>query len=95
MISVVDITKIDIATKEDISNQRDLWAKLFKANNWEDLKMLAAKNGIFTDVVAKIVELSVDEKFRMRCRLRISILQSYVDSMNLNKIPVSMQIGHE
>ena len=39
-LSVVDLTKIDMATKEDKAYHIDYWASLFKATTWEEIKML-------------------------------------------------------
>ena len=33
-ISVVDLTRIDLATEEDLRYEIDKWAKLFKATTW-------------------------------------------------------------
>ncbi|MDY2699069.1 MAG: Rpn family recombination-promoting nuclease/putative transposase, partial [Lachnospiraceae bacterium] len=43
-LSVLDLTHIDLATKEDKQYQLDYWAALFKSTTWEDLKMLAQNN---------------------------------------------------
>ena len=42
-LSVVDLSRRDLATKEDISAHRLYWADFFKAATWEELNMLAEK----------------------------------------------------
>ena len=42
-LSVVCLSQIDLATEEDRRYQIDVWARLFKATTWEELKMLAEK----------------------------------------------------
>lgn len=43
-LSVVNLSRIDLATEEDKKYQIDYWAKLFKATSWEEIRMLASKN---------------------------------------------------
>ena len=43
-ISVVDLTKRNLATEEDIAHQRDLWAAFFKATEWGEVMALAKKD---------------------------------------------------
>ncbi len=43
-LSVVNLSRIDLATEEDKEYHIDDWARLFKATTWEEIKMLAAKN---------------------------------------------------
>lgn len=46
------------------------WAKLFKAQSWEELKMLAEKNSYIEDAVVTLHQMSEDEKIREQCRGR-------------------------
>ena len=39
---MLDLNSIELATDEDKANKLDMWAKLFKAVTWDDLKALAA-----------------------------------------------------
>ena len=41
-LNVLDLNSIELATDEDKANKLDMWAKLFKAVTWDDLKALAA-----------------------------------------------------
>lgn len=44
ILSVVDLSRIDLATEEDKAYRIDYWAALFKAKTWEEIKMIAAKD---------------------------------------------------
>ena len=46
------------------------WAKLFKAQSWEELKMLAEKNSYIGDAVVTLHQMSEDEKIREQCEGR-------------------------
>ncbi|MCR5120203.1 MAG: Rpn family recombination-promoting nuclease/putative transposase [Lachnospiraceae bacterium] len=70
MIGVVDLTKTELATKEDEAYHINEWAKLFKAETWEDVKMLAAENTSIAEAAQTIYELSEDERIRQQCQAR-------------------------
>lgn len=46
------------------------WAKLFKAESWEEICMLAEKNEIFDECACTMAQLTEDEKIRMQCEAR-------------------------
>ena len=69
-LSVLDLNRIDLATKEDKYYQTDYWAALFKAATWEEIKMLAQKNEFISEASATIYELSQEEKVRLQCEAR-------------------------
>lgn len=46
------------------------WAKLFQAQTWEEIKMLAEKNSYIGDAVVTLHQMSEDEKIREQCRGR-------------------------
>ena len=66
-LSVVDLSRRDLATKEDISAHRLYWADFFKAATWEELNMLAEKDSNIADAVMTIKQLSEEEYFRLCC----------------------------
>lgn len=43
-LSVVSLNRISKATLEDKESEIDIWASLFKAKTWEEIKMLAQQN---------------------------------------------------
>lgn len=69
-LSVVDLSRIDLATKEDKQYHIDDWAQLFKATTWEEIKMLADKNEYLNETAENILKLSADYFVRKRCHDR-------------------------
>jgi len=69
-LSVVDLTRIDLATEEDRSYRIDYWAQLFKATTWEDLTMLAQKDEIIKDAAETVYEISQERLIRDKIRAR-------------------------
>lgn len=69
-LSVLDLTRTDLATKEDRRYQIDYWASLFKATTWEELKMLSQKNEYIKEASETIYQLSQEDKIRMQCEAR-------------------------
>ena len=69
-LSVVNLSRIDLATEEDKRFQIDHWAKLFKATTWEEIAMLASKNEYFNEAFNTMIQLSAEEEIRDRCRDR-------------------------
>ncbi len=61
---MVSLSRIDLATNEDRRYQIDVWARLFKATTWEELKMLNANDTIFQEAAATMYEISEDERMR-------------------------------
>lgn len=70
MLSVVDLNRTDLATREDREWKIDYWASLFKATTWEELKMLAEQSSVMKDAVETIYELTADEAIREQCKAR-------------------------
>jgi predicted transposase/invertase (TIGR01784 family) len=66
LISVVDLTQINLATEEDIQAHRDLWASFFKATRWEELKMLAQQDIDIAKAVTMVHKLFEDKEFRQQ-----------------------------
>lgn len=69
-ISVVDLTQIQLATKEDKAHQIDYWATLFTCKDWEELTMLAENNEYLKEATETVYELSQEEQIRMQCEAR-------------------------
>lgn len=69
-ISVVDLNEISIATEEDKSRHRDLWASFFKAKTWEEINMLAQKDSVINEAAAKMYQLTEDQRIREQCFAR-------------------------
>ena len=69
-ISVLDLSRIDLATEEDRQYQLDYWAALFKAKTWEELQMLAQNNNYFKEASETVYELTQEEQIRQQCLAR-------------------------
>lgn len=69
-LSVLNLTRIDLASKEDLTYHIDYWASLFKATTWEELKMLAEQNEFIANASSTVYQLSQDEMIRLQCEAR-------------------------
>lgn len=69
-LSVLDLTCIHLATREDKLHQIDYWASLFKSTTWEEIKMLSQKNELIQEASETIYQLSQKEKIRLQCQAR-------------------------
>ena len=69
-ISVLVLSRIDLATEEDRQYQLDYWAALFKAKTWEELQMLAQDNHYFKEASETVYELTQEERIRQQCLAR-------------------------
>ena len=67
---VVDLTQIDRATEEEKKNGLDQWAQLFKADTWEDIKMLTTKNEYLKEAAETVYKLSTEDTIRMQMQAR-------------------------
>ena len=57
-----------IATEQD--TELDQWARFFKAESWEEMRMVAQNNEAMNECVNTMAQLSEDEKIRMQCEAR-------------------------
>lgn len=80
-LSVVDLTKIDLATAEDIAWGIDHWARLFKATTWEELKMIAKNNETLQEASETLYSMHCEETIRGMARARqdYNRLHNYLD----------------
>lgn len=69
-LSVLDLTRIDLATTEDLEFHIDYWASLFNASTWEELYMLAKNNKYIKEASETIYQLTQDEQIREQCEAR-------------------------
>lgn len=75
VLSVVDLSRIDLATEEDKKYQIDAWARLFKATTWEEIKNMADTNEYLQEASKSIFQFNTDEQIRKLCRDRIEYHQ--------------------
>ena len=70
ILSVVNLSQIDLATEEDKKYHIDYWVNLFRATTWEEIHMHAVKNDYIKEAAETIFQLSADEQIRERCLAR-------------------------
>ncbi len=85
-LTVLDLTQKHLATPEDISYKTDVWASLFKAATWEDIKMLVRQNPELQDTATAICQLTMEEKIRMECESREEFLRREATTVKLKAI---------
>jgi len=69
-LNVLELNSTELATKEDKDYGLDHWAALFKADTWEELKMLAAKNEIFDTAAENLYKSLADLRVLKECEAR-------------------------
>ena len=74
-IGVVDLTRIDLATDEDRAYNIDKWAQLFKAETWEDIKMIAKQDVFINKAGETYFEITADEHERQLAEGREDVLR--------------------
>ena len=70
VLSVVDLSQIELATEEDNACGLTYWARLFKATTWEELKMLANGNEYLEAAAESIFMANADDIIQQKCRAR-------------------------
>lgn len=63
-LNVLDLTQIELATDEDKKWKLDDWARLFKAETWEELYMLAQKDDVLNETCETIFKLNQEDVAR-------------------------------
>ena len=66
-LNVVDLSHIELATEEDRKYHIHEWAALFKAETWEEIKVLASKDEYLNQASQTMFRMSADEQIRKRC----------------------------
>lgn len=69
-LSVLQLNHSNLATDEDKAYHLDVWAELFKATTWEEIKMLAEQNPVIAETAKTIYRVSEDERIRQICEAR-------------------------
>ena len=70
VISNLDLTRPDLATKDDKDYGLEEWCGLFKARTWEDMRMPAENNAIMGKAISGVWQLTEEERIREQCRAR-------------------------
>ena len=69
-LRVLSLNQIELATDDDKKWHIDEWARLFKATTWEELKMIAEKDKVYSEAANSIYAQNSDETVRMMCEAR-------------------------
>ncbi len=67
---------MDLATEEDIECGLLEWTKLFKAETWEEIKMLAEKDKYIAEAAKTVWGLSQEQIIRLQCAAREDLEKS-------------------
>lgn len=70
LLNVLDLNHPELATEADISCGLQYWARLFKAETWEELHMLSSEHEVFEDITDTVEQALADKKIRMECEAR-------------------------
>lgn len=74
-VSVLDLTRQDLATEEDKSYELNLWASFFKAKTWEELISLADQSDALKQAASTAYVISQEEFMLRECLARESWLK--------------------
>ena len=69
-ISSINLRATELASEEDRRNGLVLWARLFKAESWEELKMLAQENTVVDQTISSVWQLTQDRAIREQMQRR-------------------------
>lgn len=70
VLSVLHLNQTELATEEDKAYRIDYWAKLFKAETWEEIRMLVENNEYLKETAEALYIANADEIVRQQCRAR-------------------------
>ena len=69
-MNVLSLNRIGLATEEDRNNKLDYWAKLFRAETWEELKSLAERSEAMSEVAEAMYRVSAEQHNQSILRAR-------------------------
>ena len=67
---VVDLTKIELATQEDVDTGLVYWTQVFKAKTWEELRQMAERNQELQEATEALYVYNQDDIIKQQCRAR-------------------------
>ena len=68
-LNLLQIQNEDVMSREK-NKELCEWARVFKAESWEEIRMLAEKNEAIDECIYTMAKLSEDDKIRMQCDAR-------------------------
>ena len=69
-LCVVDLTKIELATQEDVDTGLVYWTQVFKAKTWEELRQMAERHQELQEATEALYVYNQDEIVKEQCRAR-------------------------
>lgn len=82
-LNVLSLRHMDAATEQDKADGLYKWAKLFKAETWEELKDLTENSEVYEDMMVTMAELTNDDKIRMQMEARERYLRDWNTQQSL------------
>lgn len=70
ILRVLDLTQLENVSEEEKETDLYYWARLFQAESWEEIAMLAEKNEAMKEAADTIRKLNADERIKMQCEAR-------------------------
>lgn len=67
---VLQLSHIDNCTVEEKESGLYYWAQVFKAQTWEEVKILAEKSEAIEEAILTLKELTEEDKIRLQCEAR-------------------------
>ena len=80
-LNVLELNQAALATQEDRAWKLDKWAGFFKAESWEEIKMLAKEVPEINEAAETVFEISQDKRIRQLCEAR----EEYIRDQNTTK----------
>lgn len=69
-LNVLNLSQIEKVPKEQRDSELYTWAKLFKSESWEEIKMLADKSKTVEKVGVTLRNLTAEEEIKLQCEAR-------------------------
>ena len=76
-LNVLCLSNIKLATEEDINNKLVLWARLFLATTWEEVKELAMQDSAIKEAAEFMAYSNTDEQSTYFARIKAEALAAY------------------
>lgn len=67
ILRVLNLTQIEQVSGKEKESDLYYWARLFRAESWEEIGMLAEKSEVLKEATVTLRRLNADERIRMQC----------------------------
>lgn len=69
-VRVLNLGQMENVPEEERDSELYYWARLFRAETWEEIRMLSEKKRYLNAAATQMYELSEDEKIQLQCEAR-------------------------